>query len=70
MPPIQGVFCSQKATIPWAQASNLPCSHRGPALDLLTEVFGVDDLRSKSDGMHGAEIDSRQAAKIVGLRLI
>ena len=61
MPQIKGVFCSQKAAIPWAQAKNLPCSHRGPSLDLLTEVLGVEDLRSKSDGIHGAAIDSRQA---------
>ena len=65
MPPIQGVFCSQKAAIPWAQAMNLPCSHRGPSLDLLTEVLGAEDLRSKGDGIHGAAIDSRQAARTI-----
>lgn len=65
MPQIKGVFCSQRAAIPWAQAKNLTCSHRDPSLDLLTEVLGVEDLRAKGDGIHGAEIDSRQAAKIV-----
>lgn len=65
MPPIQGVFCSQKATIPWAQATNLPCSHRGPSLDALTKALGVEDLRAKRDGVHGAEIDSRQAAMAI-----
>ncbi|KAA1192720.1 3'-5' exonuclease [Pseudohalioglobus sediminis] len=65
MPQIEGVFCSQKAAIPWAQANNLPCSHRGPSLDLLTEVLGVEDLRSKSEGTHGAEIDSRQTTRII-----
>ncbi len=65
MPQIKGVFCSQKAATPWAQAKNLPCSHRGPSLDLLTEVLGVEDLRSKSDGIHGAAIDSRQAARAI-----
>ena len=66
MPEIQGVFCSQKAAIPWAQAMNLPCSHRGPSLDTLTEVLGVEDLRAKKGGgIHGAEIDSRQTARIV-----
>ncbi|WP_036861718.1 3'-5' exonuclease [Porticoccus hydrocarbonoclasticus] len=64
MPPIQGVFCSQKAAIPWAQALNLPCSHRGPSLDTLTEVLGVENLREKSSGIHGAEIDSQQAAQV------
>ena len=66
MPEIQGVFCSQKAAIPWAQATNLPCSHRGPSLDTLTKSLGVEDLRAKKDGgIHGAEIDSRQTARIV-----
>lgn len=65
MPPIQGVFCSQKAAIPWAQALNLPCSQRGPSLDTLTKALGVEALRSKSDGIHGAEIDSRQAARAI-----
>jgi len=65
MPPIQGVFCSQKAVIAWAQASNLPCSHRGPSLDLLTEVLGVEDLRAKGDGIHGAGIDSKQTFLMV-----
>ena len=65
MPPIQGVFCSQKAAIPWAQAMDLPCSHRGPSLDTLTKAIGVEDLRVKEDGLHGAKIDSRQLAQVV-----
>lgn len=65
MPPIKGVFCSQKAATPWAQAMNLPCSHRGPSLDVLTEVLGVEDLRAKGDGIHGAEVDSRQTALVL-----
>ena len=64
MPPIQGVFCSQKSTIPWAQAMDLPCGHRGPSLDALMKVLGVDNLREKSSGTHGAAIDSRQAAQV------
>ena len=65
MPEIQGVFCSQKAAIPWAQAMNLPCSHRGPSLDTLTKAVGVEDLRAKIGGTHGAKIDSRQAAQVL-----
>ncbi len=66
MPEIQGVFCSQKAAIPWVQAMNLPCSHRGPSLATLTTVLDVEDLRAKKGGgIHGAEIDSRQTARIV-----
>jgi len=65
MPPVQGVFCSQKAAIAWAQAVDLSCSHRGPSLDTLTKVLGVEDLRGKEGGSHGAEIDSQQAAQVV-----
>ncbi|MDP1520480.1 3'-5' exonuclease [Porticoccus litoralis] len=64
MPPIQGVFCSQKAAIPWAQAMNLSCSHRGPSLDMLTKAFEVEDLRAKIGGAHGAAIDSQQTAQV------
>ena len=67
MPEIQGVFCSQKAAIPWAQATNLPCSHRGPSLDTLTKALGAEDLRAKKDGTHGAEMDSRLTALVVGV---
>ena len=65
MTSIQGVFCSQKAALPWAQAMNLPCSHRGPSLDALTEVLAVENLRAKEGGLHGSEIDSRQAARVI-----
>lgn len=65
IPPIQGVFCSQKAAIPWAQAMNLPCSYRGPSLDALTEALAVENLRAKEGGLHGSEIDSRQAARVI-----
>ncbi|PCJ36301.1 MAG: DNA polymerase III subunit epsilon [Cellvibrionales bacterium] len=65
LPKIQGVFCSQKAAIPWAQAINLPCSERGPSLDTLTKTFDVEDLRAKGEGIHGAKIDSCQAALVV-----
>ena len=65
LPTILGVFCSQKAAIPWAQAMNVPCSHRGPSLDALTEVLGVEDLRAKKDGIHGAGIDSLQTVQVV-----
>lgn len=64
MPSILGVLCTQKAAIPWAQALNLPCSQRGPSLDVLTEVLGVEDLRAKVGGRHGAQIDSQQTARV------
>lgn len=65
MPSIKGVFCSQKAATPWTQANSLPCSHRGPSLDLLTKELGVEDLRAKSNGIHGAKIDSLQTAQVI-----
>jgi len=65
LPKIQGVFCSQKAAIPWAQAMEIPSSHRGPSLDTLTQELGVDDLRAKRDGIHGAKIDSLQTARVI-----
>ena len=65
MPPILGVFCSQKAAIPWAQAMNIASSQRGPSLNTLTTVCGVEDLRAKGDGFHGAGIDSQQTALVV-----
>ena len=64
LPPILGVFCSQKAATPWAQAMNLPCSHRGPSLDTLTQALGVKDLRAKGHGIHAAGIDSQQTAYV------
>ena len=65
LPEIQGAFCSQKAAIPWAQAMNLPCGQRGPSLGTLTKALGVEDLRAKGSGIHGAKIDSLQAAQVI-----
>ena len=64
-PPIQGVFCSQKAAIPWAQAMNLPCSQRGPSLDTLAKVLFVENLRGRRGGYHGAVVDCQMAVKVV-----
>ena len=65
LPKIKGVFCSQKAAIPWAEAMRIPCSHRGPSLDVLTKALDVEDLRATEDGIHGARIDSWQSAQVV-----
>lgn len=65
IPPVQGVFCSQKAAIPWAQAMDIPCSHRGPSLDTLTKALGTEDIRTKGNGIHGAKIDSWQTARYI-----
>lgn len=64
-PKVKGVFCSQKAAIPWAQVNNLECSHRGPSLDTLTKILNVEDLRAKKNGVHGAKVDSQQTACVV-----
>ena len=65
IPQIQGIFCSQKAAIPWAKAMNLPCGHRGPSLDALTKELGTENFRAKFGGSHGAEVDSQQAAHVI-----
>ena len=64
-PKTSGVFCSQKAAIPWSLANNLECSHRGPSLDTLTTILDVEDLRKEINGVHGAKIDSQQTACVV-----
>ena len=61
-PKTSGVFCSQKAAIPWSLANNLESSHRGPSLDTLTTILDVEDLRKEINGVHGAKIDSQQTA--------
>lgn len=65
MPRIKGVFCSQKVATPWAVAINLQCSQRGPSLDALTKALGVEDLRNREGGIHGAKIDSQQSALVL-----
>ena len=65
MPAVHGVFCSQKAAIPWAQTMNLPCSHRGPSLDTLTEALHVENFRADNAGIHGALNDCLQTAQVI-----
>lgn len=57
------VFCSQKSSIPFATEHNIPMSSRGPSLDSLSEYLGITSLRV--NGLHGAEIDTRQTAMVV-----
>lgn len=64
MPPVQGVFCSQKAAVPWAQAMNLPCGHRGPSLDTLVQALGVKNVRKERKGIHGAIVDCQMAVHV------
>lgn len=64
-PRIKGIFCSQKAAIPWAQANQLKCSHRGPSLDTLTQALDVHSHRADQEGQHGAKVDSLQTADVV-----
>ncbi len=64
-PSVKGVFCSQKAVIPWAQSLGLECGHRGPSLDVLTRKLDVQDLREMANGIHGAGIDSRQTGLVI-----
>lgn len=64
-PDIKGIFCSQTAATPWAHAMKLECSHRGPSLDVLTKILGIEDLRKATNGIHGSKIDSQQTAQVV-----
>jgi len=64
-PKVKGLFCSQKAATPWAQAKNLECSHRGPSLNVLTKILHAEDLRARTNGIHGAKVDSQQTALVV-----
>jgi DNA polymerase-3 subunit epsilon len=44
---------------------NLKCSARGPSLDTLTEALGIEDLRAKNYGLHGADIDATQTVSVI-----
>ena len=65
--PEYAIFCSQKSAIRFAEEKGIRMSKRGPSLDSLTAYLNIDSLRV--DGIHGAEIDTRQTALVVeGLR--
>jgi DNA polymerase-3 subunit epsilon len=64
-PNVAGVFCSQRAAQPWAQALGIPCSERGPSLDALTKHLGINSLRQANQNYHGALIDAQQTANVV-----
>lgn len=64
-PSVRGVFCSQRASQPWAQAVGIPCSARGPSLDNLSEYLGLDNLRHAHSNQHGALIDAQQTANVI-----
>ena len=57
------VFCSQKSAIPFAKENAIPMSSRGPSLDSLTKYLNIVPCRV--NGLHGAEIDTRQTALVV-----
>ena len=64
-PAVNGVFCSQRLSQPWASAAGLRCSERGPSLNTLTKAMGVIDYREALDGLHGAVRDASQTALVV-----
>ena len=64
-PKVRGVFCSQRAAQPWAQANGVPCSERGPSLDTLSDHLGLENLRHSQNNRHGALIDARQTVSVV-----
>lgn len=62
---VAGVFCSQRAAQPWAEAVGLKCSSRGPSLDALTEYLSVADLRESQGNIHYASDDAIQTAGVI-----
>lgn len=64
-PKVRGVFCSQRAAQPWAQANGIPCSERGPSLDTLSDYLGLENLRHSQNNQHGALIDARQTVSVI-----
>ncbi|WP_339673641.1 3'-5' exonuclease [Dasania marina] len=64
-PKLAGVFCSQRAAQPWAQAKEIPCSARGPSLDKLSEHLGLENLRHAQENQHGALVDAMQTANVI-----
>jgi DNA polymerase-3 subunit epsilon len=65
VPHVEGVFCSQKSSYPWALAVGLEVSARGPSLDSLTRKFEIHDMRADIEGLHGALVDAKQTASLV-----
>lgn len=62
---VMGVFCSQRAAQPWAEATGIKCSSRGPSLDSLTEYLAVNDLRENQGNIHYASDDAIQTAGVI-----
>jgi DNA polymerase-3 subunit epsilon len=62
---VAGVFCSQRAAQPWAEAVGIKCSSRGPSLDSLTEYLAVTDLRENQGNIHYASDDAIQTAGVI-----
>lgn len=65
LPPVEGIFCSQRAAQPWASTNGIKCSERGPSLDSLIEFLGIDNLREKHGGNHYAGVDAQLTATVV-----
>jgi len=62
---VAGVFCSQRATQPWAEVVGIKCSSRGPSLDSLTEYLAVKNLRENEGNIHYASHDAIQTAGVI-----
>jgi len=44
---------------------NLPGRHSGSSVDTVTKALGVEAPRATVGGIHGAKIDTKQAAQVV-----
>ena len=65
MPRVQGVFCSQRAAQPWAQANDIKCSERGPSLGNLMSALGLEINRNDGKRKHSAKRDAYIVALVV-----
>lgn len=64
-PQVQGVFCSQRAAQPWAQANDIKCSERGPSLGNLMAALGLEIERNDGKRKHSAKRDAYILALMV-----
>ena len=58
LPVVEGVFCTQRASQPWAMANKIKCSERGASLAVLADHLDIANLRAENNGFHSARVDS------------
>lgn len=59
------LLCTLRMAHPWAESNGICTYGRGPSLDKLTSVTGVENLRAQQNGLHGALLDATQLAIVI-----